>query len=78
MYQVSLLRIQVYDAFYKLTNSEDQIRSYVFDNVRARCPFQLSPPSLLPSTHEISIVSCGVALSNIQIEGCSDHAFTCP
>mmetsp|Transcript_15413 Transcript_15413/g.46529 ORF Transcript_15413/g.46529 Transcript_15413/m.46529 type:complete len:291 (-) Transcript_15413:1990-2862(-) len=36
--QYIVIKEQVYDAFYKLTNSQAQIRAYVFDNVRASVP----------------------------------------
>ncbi|SDW20672.1 SPFH domain-containing protein [Aequorivita viscosa] len=36
--QFQVLRMKVYDAFYKLENPHDQITSYVFDVVRAEVP----------------------------------------
>lgn len=36
--QYQIIRDSVYEAFYKLTNSKDQITSYVFDTVRAQVP----------------------------------------
>ena len=36
--QYQIIRDSVYQAFYKLTNSRDQITSYVFDTVRAQVP----------------------------------------
>ena len=36
--QFQVIAIKVYDAFYKLENSHDQITSYVFDVVRAEVP----------------------------------------
>jgi len=36
--QFQVLRLKVYDAFYKLENPHDQITSYVFDVVRAEVP----------------------------------------
>ncbi len=36
--QYEVLREKVYDAFYRLQNSEEQITSYVFDVVRAEVP----------------------------------------
>lgn len=36
--QYQIIRSLVYEAFYKLTNSKDQITSYVFDTVRAQVP----------------------------------------
>lgn len=36
--QYNILKDQVYDAFYRLENSEEQITSYVFDTIRAEVP----------------------------------------
>ncbi|SHI67876.1 Regulator of protease activity HflC, stomatin/prohibitin superfamily [Mesonia phycicola] len=36
--QFQVLKLKVYDAFYKLENPQDQITSYVFDVVRAEVP----------------------------------------
>lgn len=36
--QYQIQRENVYDAFYKLTDSRAQIMSYVFDEVRAQVP----------------------------------------
>ncbi len=36
--QHQIIRDSIYEAFYKLTNSRDQITSYVFDTVRAQVP----------------------------------------
>jgi len=36
--QYQIIRESIYDAFYKLENSHDQITSYVFDTVRAEVP----------------------------------------
>lgn len=36
--QYKILRDAIYDAFYKLENSQDQITSYVFDVIRAEVP----------------------------------------
>jgi len=36
--QYQIIREKIYEAFYKLTNSRDQITSYVFDTVRAQVP----------------------------------------
>lgn len=36
--QYQIIRDSVYEAFYKLTNSKNQITSYVFDTVRAQVP----------------------------------------
>ncbi len=36
--QYQIIRDSVYEAFYKLTNSRNQITSYVFDTVRAQVP----------------------------------------
>lgn len=36
--QFQIIREAIYEAFYKLTNSRDQITSYVFDTVRAQVP----------------------------------------
>lgn len=39
--QYQVVKEAVYDAFYKLTDSNSQIRSYVFDNVRSNVPHML-------------------------------------
>lgn len=36
--QYKVMRDSIYDAFYKLTSSKDQITAYVFDTVRAQVP----------------------------------------
>lgn len=36
--QYNILKDQVYDAFYRLENPEEQITSYVFDTIRAEVP----------------------------------------
>jgi regulator of protease activity HflC (stomatin/prohibitin superfamily) len=36
--QFQVIRDSIYEAFYKLTNSQDQITAYVFDTVRAQVP----------------------------------------
>jgi regulator of protease activity HflC (stomatin/prohibitin superfamily) len=39
--QYQVIKEQVYDAFYKLTDSRTQIMSYVYDNVRSNVPHML-------------------------------------
>ena len=44
----------LYDAFYRLTDSDKQIRSYVFDVVRATVPKINLDDVFLVSTHAMS------------------------
>ena len=55
-YQVLRDETRLYDAFYKLTDSREQIRSYVFDVVRSTVP-RIKLDDVFESKEEIAILS---------------------
>lgn len=52
--QFQVVRESIYDAFYKLTDAQSQIRSYVFDVVRATVP-KMNLDDVFTSKEEIAV-----------------------